>query len=340
MRLKPVLLGIVAFVVVLGVAIGQDYAIMRTAQEDVLLMDTFIRLVAEGRNAESVLKETVAEMSRLEGLLSAHLPSSDVWRINGAQGEPVVVSQEVIDVLERAALVYEKSNGTFDVTVGAVLRTWGFGTDTLAIPTATALAEAMRGVGFDSIVFDSGTRTVQLTNPHTKLDLGGVAKGYIVDRALDVIRSKGIKHAIVDAGGDVRVMGGRPGKYLWDKPRAARVGIQDPFWPDGLIAIVEVRDGSVLTSGDYERFFVEEGVRYTHIIDPRTGYPVRGLASVTIVTEEAALADAIATAVMVLGKDEGMKLINSWDGVEGMLITEDEEILISNGLQSTIQILR
>ena len=340
MRLKPVVLGIVALIVVLGVAIGQDYAIIRTAQEDVLLMDTFIRLVAEGRIAKSVLTEAVAEMSRLESVLSAHIPGSDVWRINGAQGEPVVVSQELIDVLERAALVYEKSQGTFDVTVGAVLRTWGFGTDAFAVPSDEALANAMRGVGFESVVFDVNTRTVQLTNPYTRLDLGGVAKGYIVDRTLELIRSKGIKHAIVDAGGDVRVMGGRPGKYLWDKPRPARVGIQDPVWPDGLIAIVDVSDGSVLTSGDYERFFVQGGVRYTHIIDPRTGYPARGLTSATIVTEEAALADAIATAVMVLGKDEGMKLINSWDGVEGMLITEDEEILISNGLKSAIQVLR
>lgn len=340
MRLKPVVLGIVALIIVLGTAIGQDYVVIRSAQENVLLMDTFVQLVAEGRNAEVVLTETVAEMSRLESVLSAHLPGSDVWRLNGAQGQPVTVSQELIDVLERAALVYDKSGGTFDVTIGAVLRTWGFGTDALEVPSAEALAEAMRGVGFSSIVFDAKTCTVQLTNPYTKLDLGGVAKGYIVDRGLEFIRSKGIKHAIVDAGGDVRVMGGRPGKYLWDKARPARVGVQDPVRTDGLIAIVDVSDGSVLTSGDYERFFVQDGVRYTHIIDPRTGYPVRGLTSATIVTEEAALADAIATAVMVLGKDEGMKLINSWDGVEGMLITEDEEILISNGLQSTIQVLR
>lgn len=340
MKLKPILIGVLLVIVVLGVAIGQDYAVIRTAQKDVLLMDTFIRLVADGRDAESVLEQTVAEMSRLEGILSAHMLNSDVWCINGAQGEPVVVSQETIDVLERAALVYEKSSGTFDVTVGSVMRLWGFGTDTMAVPSAENLAEAMQGVGFSNISYDVSTRTVQLTNPHTKLDLGGVAKGYIVDRALELIRSKGIKHAIVDAGGDVRVLGGRPGKYVWDKTRAARVGVQDPVAPDGLIAIIDITDGSVLTSGDYERFFVQDGVRYTHIIDPRTGYPVRGITSVTIVTEEAALADGIATAVMVLGKDEGMKLINSWDGVEGMLITEDEEILISNGLQSTIQILR
>ncbi|KAF0197712.1 MAG: thiamine biosynthesis lipoprotein [Bacillota bacterium] len=340
MTLKPVMLGIVAVIVVFGVVIGQDYAVIRTAQEDVLLMDTFVRLVAEGREAESVLVQAVAEMSRLESLLSAHIPGSDVWRINESQGEPVVVSPEIIDVLELATLVYDKSDGTFDVTVGAVMRTWGFGTDTLAVPSAEALAEAMRGVGFDSVAIDSDTRTVQLTNPYTRLDLGGIAKGYIVDRALEFIRSQGIKHAIVDAGGDVRVMGGRPGKYLWDKSRPARVGVQDPFSPEGLIAIVEVSEGSVLTSGDYERFFVQDEVRYTHIIDPRTGYPARGITSATIVTEEAALADAIATAVMVLGRDEGMKLINSWAGVEGMLITEDEEILISNGLKNTIQVLR
>ena len=119
MKLRPIIMGIIVVIVVLGVAIAQNYAVIRTAQRDVLLMDTFVRLVADGRDAESVLTQTVEEMSRLESILSAHMLDSDVWRINGAQGEPVVVSQETINVLELAALVYEKSNGTFDVTVGS-----------------------------------------------------------------------------------------------------------------------------------------------------------------------------------------------------------------------------
>lgn len=340
MRYRHLLFGTLAAVILLIAILGQDYVTVRTAQRDVLLMDTFVRLVADGRNADKVLTAAIEEMSRLEKILSAHISGSEVWQINFAQGQPVEVSQAVIDVLERAALVYNKSGGAFDVTVGTLLRTWGFGTDTQKVPSPEALAEARQGVGFTNVVFDPEKRIVQLTNLHTKLDLGGVAKGYIVDQAMEFISSMGIKSAVVDAGGDVRILGGRPGQYTWDKHRPARVGIQDPSNPENLIAIVETMNGSVLTSGDYERFFVQDGVRYTHIIDPRTGAPVRGVTSATVVTEEAALADAIATAVMVLGKDEGFKLLNSWDGVEGMLITEDEEIVMTPGFAQVANVLR
>jgi len=340
MRLKPLLWGTLVVMIIVGAVLGQGYVVIRSADKSVLLMDTFVTLIADGRNPAPVLDKAEAEMARLEQILSAHIQGSDVWRINNAEGQPVVVAQEVIEVLERAELVYNESNGAFDVTVGAVLRTWGFGTEKLAVPSNEELAAAMRGVGFDNVSFNKETRTVQLTNPYTKLDLGGVAKGYIVDKALELIRLSGIKYAIVDAGGDVRVLGGRPGQYIWDKPRAARVGVQDPADSEDLVAVVETSMGSVLTSGDYERFFVQDGVRYTHIIDPRTGYPVHGLTSVTILTEEASLADAIATAVMVMGKEEGLKLINSWDGVEGMLITEDEEIIMTPGFEAVTRVLR
>lgn len=340
MKLKPLIVGAVIVIVLVGAWLGQGLVTVQSSQTEVLLMDTFVRLVVDGPNAETILQQAVDEMARLEGILSAHIEGSEVWKVNKSMGQPVGVSPEVIDVLEKAKLVYEQSNGAFDVTIGAVLRLWGFGTDEMAVPTAENLAEVLQGVGFHNVTFDRVSGTVQLTNPHTQLDLGGVAKGYIVDRTMSFIRAQGVKSAIVDAGGDVRILGGRPGQYVWDKPRAARVGVQDPVSPEDLVAVVEISDGSVLTSGDYERFFVEDGVRYTHIIDPRTGYPVRGLTSVTIVTEEAALADAIATAVMVMGKTAGLDLINSWAGVEGMLITEDEEIIMSTGMQSLTNVLR
>lgn len=340
MKYRSVVFAIVAVVLVTGAWIAQSYVVVHRAERNVLLMDTFVRLIANGRGAERVLDDAVNEMSRLESILSAHISGSDVSRINASGQAPVQVSKETIEVLERAFLVYSRTNGAFDVTVGAVLRAWGFGTVNQAVPTQEALAQAMSGVGFFNVEFDQKNRTVRLKHPDTRLDLGGVAKGYIVDKAIELIKARGIRYAIVDAGGDVRVTGGRPGQYIWEKPRAVRVGVQDPFFPEGIFAVVETYEESVLTSGDYERFFVQDGVRYTHIIDPRTGYPVRGLTSVTIVTREAALADGIATAVMVMGKEEGIKLINSWDGVEGMLITEDEEVIMSTGMSQITNVLR
>jgi thiamine biosynthesis lipoprotein len=305
-------------------------------------MDTFVRLVVHGRQSQAALDDiidaTVKEMARLESVLSAHAAGSDVDKLNTAATAPRVVSDETIAVLERAKQVYERSQGAFDVTIGALMRAWGFGTDARAVPTPAALAEALPGVGFEHVEMDVSQRTVRLTHPNTQLDLGGVAKGYIVDQAILFLAQRGITNAFVEAGGDVRVLGGFPGQFIWEKPRAVRIGVQHPTQPDALIAVVSTYGGAVLTSGDYERYFIQDGVRYTHIVDPRTGMTVRGIASATIVAPEAALADAIATAAMVLNVEQGIALIESFPGVMGLLVTEDGTVVMSQGMSAITEL--
>jgi thiamine biosynthesis lipoprotein len=305
-------------------------------------MDTFVRLVVHGRQSQAALDDiidaTVKEMSRLESVLSAHAAGSDVYKLNTAATAPRVVSDETFAVLERAKQVYERSQGAFDVTVGALMRAWGFGTDARAVPSPAALAEALTGVGFEHVEMDVSQRTVRLTHPNTQLDLGGVAKGYIVDQAILFLAQRGVTHAFVEAGGDVRVLGGFPGQFIWERPRAVRIGVQHPTQPDALIAVVSTYGGAVLTSGDYERYFIQDGVRYTHIVDPRTGMTVRGIASATIVAPEAALADAIATAAMVLNVEQGIALIESFPGVMGLLVTEDGTVVMSQGMSAITEL--
>jgi len=338
-NLKKILYGLLAVAILLGVWVLQDYVNMESGRRDALMMDTFVQLLADGRRAEEVLDEVLVEMERLEALLSAHIEGSDVYRINNAATERVYVSQETIDVLLVAKEAYERTGGAFDVTIGQVLRVWGFGTDTRQVPSAQELESAMSGVGFDKVLFDPVQKWVRLTHPATRLDFGGVAKGYIVDRAVELFAARGVKHAVVDAGGDVRIRGGRPHTQRWRPARLAKVGVQHPGDREKLVAVVSVMDAAVLTSGDYERYFVADGIRYTHIIDPRTGLPVRGLSSVTVVTEKAAVADAIATAVMVLGKDEGLALIEAWPGVRGLLITAGGEIIMSSGMAAMTELV-
>lgn len=340
LKLKQMLFAAMLLVVVGGAWVLQGYLSMESARRDVLMMDTFVSVIADGRDAERVLDKTIVEMKRLEALLSAHAEGSDIYRINNAAGGQVSVSAETIAVLEVAEEVFRRTNGAFDVTIGAVLRLWGFGTDARQVPTAAELLSAMNGVGFTNVEFSREERWVRLKHPATRLDLGGVAKGYIVDRAIEFIASQGIRHAVVDAGGDVRVMGGRPQTPRWRGARKARVGVQDPVNRERLTAVVSVMDGAVLTSGDYERYFIADGLRYTHIIDPRTGSPVRGLSSVTIVTSKAAVADALATAVMVLGKEAGLALVEGWDGVEALLITAEQEFIMSSGMAPLTEVLR
>jgi len=343
MKFGRVALVTAALLILIAVWVGQSLAVIRRAERQVLLMDTFVRVIVHGRLSQAALEKTidatVNEMARLEGILSAHAVGSDIYRINNAGTERREVSAETLAVLERAALVYEQSRGAFDITVGALMRAWGFGTDTRAVPSPEMLAEALSGVGFEHVEVDSARRSVRLSHPATRLDLGGVAKGYIVDKAVEFLAARGIDYAIVDAGGDVRVLGGHPGQFVWERPRAVRVGVQHPTQRDALIAVVSTHRGAVLTSGDYERYFVEDGVRYTHIVDPRTGQTVRGLSSATIMASEAALADAIATAVMVLGAEEGKALIEAFPDVEGLLITEGGAIVMTDGMAQFTELI-
>lgn len=313
---------------------------LTSAERNVLLMDTFVGIRVTGKDADKLAGQAVDEMMRLEGLFTAHAEGSEVSAINSAYPNAVSVSPEVLEVLLLAQDIHLRSAGAFDVTVGGLLRLWGFGTDSPAVPSAEDVAVAMQGVGMQYVVIDREARTVRTTHPATQLDLGGIAKGYIVDKAVELLQKGGAKHILVDAGGDVRIYGGRPGDNRFADPRPARIGVQDPRSRGNLVAIISAMEGAVLTSGDYERFFVHEGVRYSHIVDPRTGYPSRGVSSVTIMTGSAALADGIATAAMVLGAEEGYALINSWSGVEGMLITEDEEIILSAGMAEITEVLR
>lgn len=341
MKYKAVVLAFVVLLVAIAWA-GQTRVVVRRAERQVLLMDTFVRIVVHGRQSQAALDDiidaTVEEMARLESILSAHAVGSDVVNLNTAATAARVVSEETFAVLERAKQVYSRSQGAFDVTVGALMRAWGFGTDRRAVPTPAALAEALTGVGFAHVEMDASQRTVRLTHPKTQLDLGGVAKGYIVDQAILFLAERGITNAIVEAGGDVRVLGGCPGQFIWERPRAVRIGVQHPTQPESLLAVVSTYDGAVLTSGNYERYFIQDGVRHTHIVDPRTGMTVRGISSVTIAAPEAALADAIATAAMVLDVEQGIALIESFPGVMGLLVTEDGTVVMSQGMAAITEL--
>ncbi|MBS3937929.1 MAG: FAD:protein FMN transferase, partial [Peptococcaceae bacterium] len=180
MKLKKIWCVLLILVTVVGVWLLQDYATIESARRDVLMMDTFVQLIADGRRANVVLDEVLVEMKRLEALLSAHAVGSDVYRINNAALAKVTVSQETIDVLLIAKDAFNRTGGAFDVTVGAVLKAWGFGTDERRVPSAADLTEAMSGVGFGFVEFDAAEKWVRLTHPATRLDFGGVAKGYIV----------------------------------------------------------------------------------------------------------------------------------------------------------------
>lgn len=286
-----------------------------------ILMDTWVRVVAYGEHRGEVSRAVGAAFERMEELvrrLSRFDPTSDVSRLNGAPaGTAVPVGEDTWRVLEVARAAFERTGGVFDVTVGPLMGLWRRAAERGRPPTEEELAEALARVGFDKVQLLPQGRKVVLTKPGMSIDLGGVAKGYIVDEAVEVLRRLGTKSALVDAGGDIRVLGRRGDGQPW------RTAVRNPATEDGLPfpAVLAVADRAVVTSGNYARYVEIAGRRYTHIIDPRTGRPETEVASATVIGPDAASADALATALTVLGPRRGVQLIDSLPGYECLIIT-------------------
>jgi thiamine biosynthesis lipoprotein len=290
---------------------------------------------SDDRAAVEAFDEAFAEFERLENILSIWRPSSDVVRINSAAGShPVGVRQETIEVLRTALDVSRWSGGKFDVTFGALSEVWKFDHDQDdRVPTAAEIAARLPLVGFEAIEVDEKARTVFLRRRGARIHLGGIGKGYAIDRAAAILRERGVRDFMIQSGGDLYVAGYRDGKP-W------RLGIRDPRGPaDRIFAVLDLSDATFSTSGDYERAFVSNGRRYHHILDPDDGQPARGARSVTIVADEAVLADALSTAVFVLGPIEGLKLVERLPAVEGVVVSASNEVLISSGLRGRVAIL-
>jgi thiamine biosynthesis lipoprotein len=301
------------------------------------LMDTIVESLIyteDTKLGEEALTSAYREVSRLESVLDRHTSGSDIAKINEAAGsEPVPVSLNALDVIIRSLEVGELSGGAFDITIAPLIKLWGFGTGDTQIPGEAELAEALAFVDYSQVQVDRGAGTVFLPKAGIELDLGGIAKGFIVDKAVDALRDKGITSAYFDAGGDIRVLGGKPDGAPW------LIGIRHPRDRRGIAATVEIRNSAIVTSGDYERYFQVNDERYHHIIDPQSGMPARGLISVTVVATDAFTADAYSTAVFVLGLEQGIALVESLPGVEAILITEDEQVHITSGLEGLVEVL-
>jgi FAD:protein FMN transferase len=292
-----------------------------------LLMGTVVDIVvyAPPRLAEPAIEAAFAEMRRIEQLMSPNMEQSDVWRLSHADG-PLTVSADTAAVLQLGLQVAHQSGGAFDLTLGALKRIWGVESDAPRLPDETEIAAALRGIGPDALQLD-GHEVVKKTAA-LEIDLGGVAKGYALDRAIAVLQAAGIRHASVNAGGDLRLLGDR-GDRPW------RIGIQHPRRSDELLATLDLTDTSVVTSGDYERFFELDGVRYHHLFDPKTGRPAHGCQSVTVVTDQAMRADALATAAFVLGPERGLAFLEQQQ-VEGILVSATGEVLVTPGLKQQV----
>lgn len=279
---------------------------------------------------ERAATEALDEVDRIEALISEWRPNSETTAINVAAGvRPVVVSPDTYECVRRGLEVSAQSDGGFDLTWAAFRGLWKFGPDAPhAIPPAERIREALAHVGWRKVRLDPKARSVFLTEKGMMLGFGGIGQGYAVDRAVAVLRRHGLARFIVDGGGDLYVAGEKAPGVPWT------VGVQHPRDASRLVAELRVHEGAIVTSGDYERFFDLDGVRYHHIIDLRTGYPAREAVSTTIFSREATVADAWTKGLFVLGP-AGLDRLKQQPGLEGAIFTPDGRILTTAGLKAS-----
>lgn len=296
-------------------------------------MGARVEITALGKDRaglESAVEAAFAEIGRVEGLLSDYQEGAEVWRINaGAGQEPVVVDPEVYGLIEVSTIISIRSRGAFDVTVGALKGAWSFNPDHPRRPPPEELADRLPLIGWEKIILDPVGPAVGLLRPGMGIDLGGIGKGYAADQAIAVLKDRGVTMALVALSGDIFALG-RHGDRPWE------VGIQDPRRKHAVLGVLPIADAAVSTSGDYEKYFVRDGQRYSHLLTPRTGRPADQCQSVTVIAPLGWLADAMATAIFVLGPERGMALAQSTPGVSVLIIAADGRRLISPGLEKKV----
>jgi len=339
--LKPVPPAVVVIVVAGLAACRQEVPPASTArlvERASAAMGSDLRLsvyTADEPAAGHAFDQLSQEFERLDALMSVWRPGSDVLRINAAAGErAVAVSPDVREALRTARQISEWTGGKFDVTFGALSDLWKFDQDQdNTIPDPAAIRARLPLIDYRQVEIDDRAGTVFLRRKGMRIHLGGIGKGYAVARAVATLRRAGLRDFLIQAGGDLYAGGLKAG-------RPWRLGINDPRGPAGRsFATLDLSDGTFSTSGDYARAFVNDGVRYHHILDPATGQPARGCRSVTIVADSPLLADGLSTGVFILGPEQGMALIERLPDVEGVIVTANNDVLVSSGLKDKFALI-
>jgi len=298
------------------------------------LMGTIVEVMVVGPRdkAKAATEAVFDELKRVESMTSVH-KLSELGDVNQASGTgPVHTNPELLGLIKHSLDVAAKTHGAFDPTLGPISKLWNFsGEGESRIPAGEEVREALDRTGWQKVTVDSDAGTVSLAEKGMSLDLGGIAKGYALDRARFVLREHEVTDALVNAGGDIIALGEKAPGRPW------RVGVQDPRNPTGIVAVAAIKDMCIVTSGDYERFIEKDGVRYHHILDSKTGYPTRGIQSVTVIANDGVTADSLATAVFVLGREAGLKLVESTPQAEGFIIDSEGSQFMTSGAAAFLQ---
>jgi thiamine biosynthesis lipoprotein len=279
-------------------------------------------------SAESNIDTVIKEVTRIENLISDWRSFTQVSKVNQNAGiAPVKVDKEVIELTKRALKLSELTNGAFDISFAAMDRIWKFDGTMKVMPTPETIRNSVSKVGYKNIIVDERNSTIFLKLKGMKIGFGALGEGYATDCCRQIMISKGVKAGIVNGSGDMSTWGTQPDGKPWT------IGLTNPAQPEDLLAVIPLRDVAIVTSGNYEKFVTFGGKRYSHIINPKTGYPATGLRSVTVLGPSAEEANGLSTSIMVLGKIEGLKLLKSYPKLNYILIGDDDKIYASRVLK-------
>lgn len=301
-------------------------------EQEGFLLNTYVKLKVETRDPH-VLPAAFATIEDLEAQLAYQQKDSEIAQINAAAGKHAVrVSSSTFQLIQQAKLLAARTDGAFDPTIGAVSTLWQIGTKRARKPAATEIAAALPLVDHRELDLNEANQTVYLKKAGMKLDLSGIAKGYITKKVVAQLKNAGVTSGALDLGGNVYLLGTRPTGELW------QAGIKSPFEGQHLLGQIAVENQAVVTSGGYARYVTLKGKKYSHLLDPHTGQPVENdLASVTIIAADATVSDALATAVFVKGSQTGLAYLERYPAVEGVLVTKDHQILLTKKLRGKFQ---
>lgn len=332
---------LLACLIVTGVIYGYKSTEDKEYTKNTVLMDTVITLRASGKNAKAAVEESLDRLSEIDKMASAADSDSDIAKINAAAGgTAVTVHPEIIKMIKTSIQYAKLTEGSFDITVGPLINLWGIGTDAARVPSDAEIKEKLALVGYDRIEFDETANTVRLSEKGMAVDLGAVAKGFAMDEVLAIYQKYEIEDGLISLGAStVYALGKNTQGNAWS------VGIVNPRDEnsDDYFGIIHLSDEVISTSGDYERYFIKNGKRYCHILDPKTGYPAdSSVMSATIVLDaqtqdEGMLSDILSTAVFVLGQEKGMELIQKLDGVSCEITTTDYKVYTTSGFDERIE---
>jgi FAD:protein FMN transferase len=327
-------LAVVMIIVLLLSITGCSQETVEPVNKTSFVLDTLCSITIYDKSTDKMFEDSFGKLSDIDDKMSAQKSTSEVSLINKNAGiKPVKVSEETYKVISEGIAYSKLTDGKFDITVGPLVKLWGINTPKARVPRPEEIKAALPLIGYKNVVLNDGEKSVMLKKKGMSLDLGGIAKGYAGDAVEEILKAAGVKHAIIDLGGNILTIGSKPDKSEW------RVGVQNPNKTRGdSLGVVSVSEESVVTSGIYERYFIKNNKRYHHIMDTKTGYPVDNeVASVTIVTEKSMRADALAKA-FCMGVNKGLKFIEGQKDVEAIFVTKDSKVYITPGLKNKFEI--